>query len=78
MNLYDDVSMRLVREYASYSHHDNYEVGLLAHMTKCIRLYNGIKGTYSFLSDQKTNDLMAISLALHDIGKIYWVSEILG
>ena len=67
----DAVSIRLIYEYAAYSHHDNCATGLLAHMTKCIRLYNGIKGSYNFLSDQRTNDLMVISLALHDIGKIY-------
>ena len=67
----DPVSNRLVCEYAAYSHHDNCPTGLLAHMTKCIKIYNGVKGAYSFLEDKPTNDLMVIGLALHDIGKIY-------
>lgn len=71
MDYNDMVSNRLVKEYAAYSHHDNCETGLLAHTVKCIRLYNGIKNAYAFLADEKTNDLMVISLALHDIGKIY-------
>ena len=71
MDYCDPVSKRLVKEYAAYSHHDNCPTGLLAHMTKCIRIYNGFKSAYSFLADQKTNDLMVTCLALHDIGKIY-------
>lgn len=67
----DRVSNRIVREYASYSHHDNFASGLLAHTVKCIRLYNGIKKNYAFLIDETINDLMVVSLALHDIGKIY-------
>lgn len=71
MDYNDIVSKRIVREYAAYSHHDNCATGLLAHTTKCILLYSGIKSSYSFLTDETTNDLMVISLALHDIGKIY-------
>lgn len=71
MDYNDAVSQRIVKEYAAYSHHDNCATGLLAHTTKCIHLYNGIKKAYSFLEDSKVNDLMVISLALHDVGKIY-------
>ena len=67
----DPVSERFEKEYAAYSHHDNCATGLLAHTTKCIRIYNGIKASYPFLQDSRTNDLMVIGLALHDIGKIY-------
>ncbi len=71
MDYKDFVSVRLVKEYAAYSHHDNCASGLLAHTAKCIRVYNGIKGAYAFLDNEKVNDLMVIGLALHDIGKIY-------
>ena len=71
MDYNDAVSQRIVKEYAAYSHHDNCATGLLAHTTKCIQLYNGIKKVYSFFEDSKVNDLMVISLALHDVGKIY-------
>ena len=71
MDFNDHVSKRLVREYAAYSHHDNCPTGLLAHMTKCIKIYNGVKSSYHFLEDERTNDLMVIGLALHDIGKIF-------
>lgn len=71
MDYNDNVSRRLVQEYAAYSHHDNCASGLLAHTAKCIRVYNGIKGAYAFLDNEKVNDLMVIGLALHDIGKIY-------
>ena len=67
----DPVSERFEKEYAAYSHHDNCATGLLAHTTKCIRIYNGIKAAYPFLQNPLTNDLMVISLALHDIDKIY-------
>lgn len=67
----DAIKQRLCKEYAAYANHDNCSTGLLAHMGKCIKIYNGIKGSYPFLSDQKTNDLMVISFALHDIGKIF-------
>ena len=67
----DEVITRFAKEYAAYSHHDNCASGLLAHTTKCIRIYNGVKGAYPFLSDAMTNDLMVIGLTLHDIGKIY-------
>lgn len=67
----DDVSKRVGREFASLTHHDNCETGLLAHMTKCIQLYTGIKALYKFLKDERINDLMVIALAIHDIGKIY-------
>lgn len=67
----DSVYERITKEYAAAVHHDSCPTGLLAHMTKCIRLYNGVKGAYAFLKDEKTNDLMVISLALHDLGKIY-------
>ena len=66
----DEVSKRIGREFAALSHHDNCETGLLAHMTKCIQLYNGIKVPYAFLKDERVNDLMVIALAVHDIGKI--------
>ena len=75
MDYSDFVSNRIVKEYAAYSHHDNCPTGLLAHMTKCIQIYNGIKETYSFLQDEETNDLMVISLTLHDIGKIYEMKD---
>lgn len=71
MDFNDTVSNRIVREYAAYSHHDNCSSGLLAHIIKCIKIYNGIKAAYVFLADKTINDLMVISLALHDIGKIY-------
>ena len=71
MEYNDTVSKRIVREYAAYSHHDNCSSGLLAHTIKCIKIYNGLKAAYTFLNDKITNDLMVISLALHDIGKIY-------
>lgn len=71
MEYNDTVSKRIVREYAAYSHHDNCPSGLLAHTVKCIKIYNGIKATYAFLKDEITNDLMVISITLHDIGKIY-------
>jgi hypothetical protein len=71
MGCSDDVSKRVGREFAALSHHDNCETGLLAHMTKCIQLYNGIKVPYTFLKDERINDLMVIALAIHDIGKIY-------
>ncbi len=67
----DNVENRLLLEFAALSHHDNCQTGLLAHMTKCIQLYNGIKPPYSFLRDERVNDLMVIALALHDIGKIW-------
>ena len=67
----DDVIARVCREFAALSHHDNCQTGLLAHMTKCIQLYNGIKVPYEFLKDEKNNDLMVIALAIHDIGKIF-------
>ena len=67
----DEVINRFLKEYAAYSHHDNCPCGLLAHTTKCLRIYNGIKGAYPFLSDEATNDLMVIGLTIHDIGKIY-------
>lgn len=71
MGCKDDVVARVCREFAALSHHDNCQTGLLAHMTKCIKLYNGIKAPYEFLKDEKTNDLMVIALAIHDIGKIF-------
>lgn len=71
MNTCDEVSQRIVNEYAGYSHHDNCNAGLLAHMTKCLKIYNAIKHIYGFFSEGRTNDLMLIGLALHDIGKIY-------
>ena len=71
MDYNDAVSQRIVKEYAAYSHHDNCATGLLAHTTKCIQLYNGIKKAYPFFENSKVNDLMVISLALHDVGKIY-------
>ena len=71
MDSRDNVTERLLHEYAANSHHDNCATGLLAHMTKCVRIYNGIKGSYPFLVDERANDLMVISIALHDIGKIY-------
>jgi len=71
MDYNDAVSQRIVKEYAAYSHHDNCTTGLLAHTTKCIQLYNGIKKNYSFFEDSAVNDLMVISLSLHDVGKIY-------
>ncbi len=71
MGCKDEVSTRVGREYAALSHHDNCQTGLLAHMTKCLQLYNGIKIPYEFLRDEKTNDLMVVALAIHDIGKIY-------
>ena len=71
MDYNDAVSQRIVKEYAAYSHHDNCATGLLAHTTKCIHLYNGIKKAYPFFENSKVNDLMVISLALHDVGKIY-------
>lgn len=67
----DIINKRIAREYAAYSHHDNCPTGLLSHMLKCIKIYNGIKNTYNFLCDERTNDLMVIGLALHDLGKIY-------
>ncbi len=67
----DDIVARVCREFAALSHHDNCQTGLLAHMTKCIQLYNGIKAPYEFLKDERTNDLMVIALAIHDIGKIF-------
>lgn len=67
----DEISNRICREYAAYRYHDNCRSGLLAHMTKCIKIYNGVKDCYDFLSDQRTNDLMVIALAIHDVGKIF-------
>lgn len=67
----NDINKRFCREFAALSHHDNCRTGLLAHTTKCLKIYNGIKGAYNFLLDERTNDLMVISLAIHDIGKIY-------
>lgn len=71
LNEYDDVRTRLLTEYAAYSYHDNCESGLIAHLIKCVRIYNGISGAYPFLADEKINDLMVIGLLIHDIGKIY-------
>lgn len=69
MGTHDDFSKRVAREFAALSHHDACRTGLLAHMTKCLRIYNGIKGAYKFFEDPATNDLMVISLAIHDVGK---------
>ncbi len=71
MGKHDDVSKRLGLEYAALSHHDNCRSGLLAHMTKCLQMYNGIKSPYAFLQDERFNDLMVIGLAIHDVGKIW-------
>lgn len=57
----NDVYNRFCQEFAALSHHDNCRTGLLAHTTKCLKIYNGIKGAYNFLLDERTNDLMVIS-----------------
>ena len=67
----DDIFERFVNEYAALVHHDNCSGGLLAHINKCLNIYDGIKSKYDFLSDEITNDLMVIGIALHDIGKIF-------
>lgn len=71
----DEVNYRFGREQAANSHHDNCPTGLLAHTTKCIKIYNGVKGAYPFLSDERANDLMIIGLAIHDVGKIYEMKD---
>lgn len=67
----DYISERFHKEYAAKSHHDNCSTGLLAHSCKCLQLYNGIKRPYKIFSDERINDLMVISLVIHDIGKIF-------
>lgn len=65
------VNQRFSREYAALSNHDNCPSGLIAHTCKCLKLYNGIKQSRIFLEDERTNDLMVVGLAIHDIGKVY-------
>lgn len=66
----DKVEERFFNEFAALNHHDNCKHGLLAHTVKCLKIYSGLRGTYPFLLDQRTNDLMVIGLAIHDLGKI--------
>ena len=68
---HDEINSRFGKEYAALSHHDNCASGLLAHTAKCLIIYAGIKRKYAFLAYERTNDLMVISIALHDVGKIF-------
>lgn len=71
MNSQDHFCIRFGTEFAALSYHDNCRSGLLAHTTKCLRIYNGLKNNYSFLNDRTHNDLMVIGLTIHDMGKVF-------
>ena len=67
----DEINNRFIKEYAAMVHHDNCDGGLFAHTTKCLSIYAKVKSMYEFLEDERMNDLMTISIALHDVGKIF-------
>ena len=65
---------RFMMEFAAVSHHDNCCSGLLAHTTKVVRLANMLK-MYPALMERCSPDLLFISCALHDLGKVREYSE---
>lgn len=72
INTNDDFETRFYKEYAAMYYHDNCPMGLLAHTTRCLRIYSTLaKLRYNFLENADVNDLMVIGITLHDIGKIY-------
>lgn len=64
------VKDRFVLEYAAVSHHDNCKSGLLAHTTKVVRIATLVK-MYPEILKRVSADVLFISCALHDIGKVY-------
>ena len=60
---------RFCKEYAAVSHHDACANGLLAHTFKTVRLVQILK-FYDALDGAIDKDLLFVSAALHDIGKI--------
>ena len=65
---------RFINECAAVSHHDNCKSGLLAHTTKVVRMASLIK-MYPEILARISPDLLFISCAIHDIGKIFEYSD---
>lgn len=64
------IKEKFTTEFAAVSHHDNCKSGLLAHTTKVVRLASLLK-MYPQVMRRVSPDLLFLSCALHDIGKIY-------
>ena len=65
----EPIKDRFCKEYAAISHHDACPSGLLAHTLKTVRLVQILK-FYPKLDKVIDKDLLFLSAALHDIGKI--------
>lgn len=65
-----DVKERFMNEFAAIHHHDNCRSGLLAHSTKVTRIASLI-GLYPNIIKKVPVDILYLSAALHDIGKVF-------
>lgn len=68
-NLINPIFDRFKNEFAAVYHHDNCKSGLLAHTTKVVRIATIVK-MYPALFERLSPDVLFLSCALHDVGKI--------
>lgn len=68
------IKERFLVEFAAIFHHDNCKSGLLAHTTKVVRMASMIK-MYPELMERISSDVLFLSCALHDIGKVFEYSN---
>lgn len=65
----DELKERFCEEFAAIGHHDNCRSGLLAHTAKVVKMCTIIK-VYPEIVSRVGKDLLFISAAIHDIGKV--------
>lgn len=70
IQLVNPVREKFITEFAAIWHHDNCKSGLLAHSTKVARMATLLK-MYPNIMKRVSPDILYVSCALHDIGKIY-------
>lgn len=67
--LNESVRERFCEEFAAVGHHDNCRSGLLAHTAKAIKIATVLK-MYPSIMERVSSDLLFVSMAIHDVGKI--------
>ena len=74
VDIIDPIKDRFTSEFAAIYHHDNCKAGLLAHTTKVVRMATLLK-MYPNILSKVSPDVLFLSCALHDVGKIYEYSN---
>jgi len=69
--VFGEIDNRFKVEFAARSHHDAVRSGLLAHTYKLVFIMTRVIKLYPNIVKKVDNDMFALGVAIHDIGKIH-------